>query len=169
MGSTTYGGVAVSGLGMRITHVVRSPEFKGQSDADLFGSITLSFHSYASRCITFGTEAMDFSTDISCERVWRTLAIVKNKYPLLVLMMAWAGVCLPGSGALAQESVAVAEPWGEIIGELRFEGLNRTKQYIVARELVSKIGEPCLQKNLDHSQNKHLSIQQQNRLGSILH
>ncbi len=97
---------------------------------------------------------MDFSTDISCERVWRTLAIVKKKYPLLVLVMVWAGICLPGSGALAQESVAVAEPWGEIIGELRFEGLNRTKQYIVARELVSKIGEPCLQKNLDREKQK---------------
>jgi len=40
------GGVAVSGLGMRLgfTYIVRTPEFKGQSSADRFGSITLSFH-----------------------------------------------------------------------------------------------------------------------------
>ena len=39
-------GVAVSGLGMRfsLTYVVRTPEFKEQSGADRFGSITLSFH-----------------------------------------------------------------------------------------------------------------------------
>jgi len=40
------GGVALSGLGMRLgfTYVVRTPEFKGQDGADRFGSITLSFH-----------------------------------------------------------------------------------------------------------------------------
>ena len=40
------GGLAVSGLGMRLglTYVQRSPEFKGQNSPDHFGSFTLSFH-----------------------------------------------------------------------------------------------------------------------------
>ncbi len=40
------GGVAVTGLGTRLgfTYVVRSPEFKGQSGADRFGSLAMSFH-----------------------------------------------------------------------------------------------------------------------------
>ncbi len=71
-----------------------------------------------------------------------------NQISLLVLMMVLVGIFLPGSGPLAQEDVIVAEPWGAIIGELRFEGLNRTREYIVTRELRSKVGEPCLRENL---------------------
>jgi len=77
------------------------------------------------------------------------MVMAEKGLPRLVLMMAMAVVCLPGSGSLAQEEVVVAEPWGAIIGELRFEGLNRTKEYIVTRELRSKVGEPCLRENLD--------------------
>lgn len=67
-------------------------------------------------------------------------------------MMVIAFVGVIGSAACAQEDVVVAEPWGTIIGELRFEGLNRTKEYIVTRELVSKVGEPCLQENLEQDE-----------------
>jgi len=77
------------------------------------------------------------------------VVIVGKKFLWLLLVMVAAAACLAESGALAQEAVVVAEPWGEIIGELRFEGLNRTKEYIVTRELVSKVGEPCLQANLE--------------------
>jgi outer membrane protein insertion porin family len=38
---------------------------------------------------------------------------------------------------------------GKIIKEIRFHGMKRTKEYIVSRELVSKIGEPYLRENLD--------------------
>jgi outer membrane protein insertion porin family len=40
-------------------------------------------------------------------------------------------------------------PEGKIIQEIHFEGLKRTKEYIVTRELISKIGEPFRQENLD--------------------
>jgi outer membrane protein insertion porin family len=72
--------------------------------------------------------------------------MVGNYIRCLVLMAV--AVCLWGPPASAQQDVVVAEPWGGIIGELRFEGLNRTKEYIVTRELVSKVGEPCLKENL---------------------
>ena len=38
---------------------------------------------------------------------------------------------------------------GKIVNEIIIEGLKRTKQFVVTRELKSKIGEPCLQQNLD--------------------
>jgi outer membrane protein assembly factor BamA len=38
---------------------------------------------------------------------------------------------------------------GKIVKEIKFEGLKRTKPFIVQRELLSKIDEPCLQKNLE--------------------
>jgi len=76
------------------------------------------------------------------------MVIAEKRTFRLALMMVLVAVCLPGSLCLAQEDVVVAEPWGAIIGELRFEGLNRTKEYIVTRELVSKVGEPCLRENL---------------------
>ncbi|MCK9996796.1 MAG: hypothetical protein KAH56_11020, partial [Candidatus Krumholzibacteria bacterium] len=76
------------------------------------------------------------------------MVISEKSISRLALMMVMVGVCLSGSGSLAREDVKVAEPWGAIIGELRFEGLNRTREYIVTRELVSKVGEPCLLENL---------------------
>ncbi|MEN8007043.1 MAG: BamA/TamA family outer membrane protein, partial [Candidatus Krumholzibacteriota bacterium] len=58
--------------------------------------------------------------------------------------------------ARAQDSVTVVDPWGAIIAELRFEGLNRTREHVVTRELVSKVGEPCLRENLARDeQNLH--------------
>jgi outer membrane protein insertion porin family len=53
-----------------------------------------------------------------------------------------------GGSAHAETPAAGGEPWGRIIGELRFEGLNRTREYIVTRELLSRVGEPCLEKNI---------------------
>jgi outer membrane protein insertion porin family len=41
------------------------------------------------------------------------------------------------------------DPFNKFIKEIRLEGLKRTKEYIITRELISRVGEPCLQKNLD--------------------
>jgi outer membrane protein assembly factor BamA len=46
----------------------------------------------------------------------------------------------------AQE--AADSSFGKPVKEIRLEGLKRTKKYIVTRELITKIGEPCLQENL---------------------
>jgi outer membrane protein insertion porin family len=43
---------------------------------------------------------------------------------------------------------AQSEFEGKIIKEIRIEGLKRTKEYIVTRELISRVGEPCREKNL---------------------
>jgi len=85
----------------------------------------------------------------------------KNSLWLLLVMVAAVGF-FPGPSAYSQETVAVAvqetvavaEPWGVIIGELRFEGLNRTREYIVTRELISKVGEPCLRENLKEDEER---------------
>ena len=69
-------------------------------------------------------------------------------FPYLALSMVVFAICLPGSQCFAQEPVVVVEPWGGIIYELRFEGLGRTREYIVSRELLSKVGEPCRRENL---------------------
>jgi len=44
---------------------------------------------------------------------------------------------------------AQEQPFGKIVKEIRLEGLKRTKEYIVTRELISRVGEPWLKKNLD--------------------
>ncbi len=49
-------------------------------------------------------------------------------------------------------------PEGKIIKEIRFEGLKRTKEYIVTRELISKVGEPLRQDNLDKEHTKLMSL-----------
>jgi outer membrane protein insertion porin family len=40
-------------------------------------------------------------------------------------------------------------PYGRIVKEIRLEGLKRTKEYIVTRELASKVGAPLLERNLE--------------------
>ena len=49
--------------------------------------------------------------------------------------------------ASAQENQESAE--GKIIKDIRFEGLKRTKEYIVTRELISAVGDPLSGDNLD--------------------
>ncbi|NOR15198.1 MAG: BamA/TamA family outer membrane protein [Candidatus Aminicenantes bacterium] len=51
------------------------------------------------------------------------------------------------SATLVQENQESAE--GKIIQEIRFEGLKRTKEFIVTRELASAVGDPFKQKNVD--------------------
>lgn len=64
---------------------------------------------------------------------------------ILLMFTALVGVAtLVG----AQDAVEVVEPWGGIVAEIQFEGLERTREYVVARELVTKVGEPCLAENL---------------------
>ena len=41
------------------------------------------------------------------------------------------------------------DPYGKPIKEIKFEGLKRTREYIVRRELLSRVGEPCVKENLD--------------------
>ena len=52
----------------------------------------------------------------------------------------------------SQESQSSAE--GKIIKVIQLEGLKRTKEYIVTRELLSKVGEPLRQENLDREKNR---------------
>lgn len=47
---------------------------------------------------------------------------------------------------------------GKIIKEIRLEGLKRTKEYIVTRELISKVGEPLRQENLDEERKALMSL-----------
>jgi outer membrane protein insertion porin family len=49
-------------------------------------------------------------------------------------------------------------PEGKIIKEIRLEGLKRTKEYIVTRELISKVGEPLRQDNLDKESKALMSL-----------
>jgi len=41
------------------------------------------------------------------------------------------------------------DPYGKAIKEIQLVGLKRTKEYVVNRELLSKVGEPCLQEKLN--------------------
>jgi outer membrane protein insertion porin family len=45
--------------------------------------------------------------------------------------------------------VTEEDPYGKIIKKIKIEGLKRTKEYIVIRELLSKVGEPLLKENLN--------------------
>jgi len=66
--------------------------------------------------------------------------------PLFALLFLFL-VSVLATTTYAQESQESAE--GKIIKEIRFEGLKRTKEYIVTRELLSAVGEPLRQENLD--------------------
>jgi outer membrane protein insertion porin family len=53
-------------------------------------------------------------------------------------------------GLLAQSNqVAEEDPYGKTIKKIKIEGLKRTKEYIVTRELISEVGDPLLKENLD--------------------
>lgn len=45
-------------------------------------------------------------------------------------------------------------PYGSIAEEIRIEGLHRTREYIVVRELTTKVGEPCRRENLENDENR---------------
>jgi outer membrane protein insertion porin family len=60
--------------------------------------------------------------------------------------------CMIFATLYSQESQVSTE--GKIIKEIRLEGLKRTKEYIVTRELISKVGEPLLQQNLERERQK---------------
>jgi outer membrane protein insertion porin family len=47
---------------------------------------------------------------------------------------------------------------GKIIREIHFEGLDRTKEYIVSRELISKVGGRYSQDNVDEEHNNLMSL-----------
>lgn len=49
-------------------------------------------------------------------------------------------------------------PERKIIEEIRYEGLKRTKEYIVTRKLISKVGEPLRQDNLDKERKSLMSL-----------
>jgi len=55
-------------------------------------------------------------------------------------------------------------PEGKIIQEIRFEGLKRTKEYIITRQLISKVGEPLRQDNLDKEYIRLMSLDIFNRV-----
>jgi outer membrane protein insertion porin family len=62
------------------------------------------------------------------------------------------------TNALLYSSEGKDSPEGKIIKEIRFEGLKRTKEYIVTRQLLSKVGEPLLQDNLDKEFNRLMAL-----------
>jgi outer membrane protein insertion porin family len=61
-------------------------------------------------------------------------------------------LCLTATTVYSQENQVNSE--GKIIKEMRLEGLKRTKEYIVLRELTSKVGEALRQENLDREKQK---------------
>jgi outer membrane protein insertion porin family len=90
-----------------------------------------------------------FGRDAYPTKRWVTLARAFKNGIRLVLFLVACVLFSTETRADAEETVAVTQPWGGIVAELRFEGLNRTREYIVTRELVSRVGEPCLEENLD--------------------
>ena len=60
--------------------------------------------------------------------------------------------CVLSVPVYSQENQNSAE--AKIIKEMRLEGLKRTKEYIVTRELISKVGESLHQENLDREKQK---------------
>jgi outer membrane protein assembly factor BamA len=69
-----------------------------------------------------------------------------RKSSILPLSFVLIFCCLLGA-VFAQEKQEGIE--GKVIKEVRFEGLKRTKEYIVTRELISAVGDPLRQENLD--------------------
>jgi outer membrane protein insertion porin family len=72
----------------------------------------------------------------------------KRPAVLLLAIMSW----LISATTYSQESQYSAEV--KVIKEIRLEGLKRTKEYIVTRELISKVGDPLRQENLDREKNR---------------
>jgi outer membrane protein assembly factor BamA len=60
--------------------------------------------------------------------------------------------------ALLHPSENQDSPEGKIIKEIRFEGLKRTKEYIITRELISQVGEPMSQDNIDREFNRLVTL-----------
>jgi len=75
----------------------------------------------------------------------------KSQKRRIVLLLIFI-FCAISAPANSQENPNSAE--GKIIKEIRFEGLKRTKEYIVTRELLSRVGEPLRQKNLEREKNR---------------
>lgn len=65
----------------------------------------------------------------------------------MFLLFFSVGLCFINVSLFAQEESESL--YGKIIKEIRFEGLKKTKEYIITRELISKVGEPLLKENLD--------------------
>ena len=74
-----------------------------------------------------------------------------GKFAILPLSFVLIFGCLLGD-AFAQENQESVG--GKIIKEIRFEGLKRTKEYIVKRELISAVGDPLCQENLDKEEQR---------------
>jgi outer membrane protein insertion porin family len=55
-------------------------------------------------------------------------------------------VC-PASGKTELRNAV--DPCGGIVSEIRLHGLERTREYVVTRELATKVGKPCSRKTLD--------------------
>jgi outer membrane protein assembly factor BamA len=59
----------------------------------------------------------------------------------LLLLSSFCAIPLPGQGPPEL-------PYGRVVKEIRFVGLKRAKEFIVARELATKAGAPLLEKNI---------------------
>lgn len=72
---------------------------------------------------------------------------MKKRSPFLPIILCLSLISISLYAQENQESTEI--PYGKIIKEIKIEGLKRTKEYIVTRELVSKVGEPLLKENMD--------------------
>lgn len=72
---------------------------------------------------------------------------MKKRSPFLPIILCLSLISISLYAQENQESTEI--PYGKIIKEIKIEGLKRTKEYIVTRELISKVGEPLLKENMD--------------------
>lgn len=71
---------------------------------------------------------------------------MKKRSPFLPIILCLSLISISLYAQENQESTEI--PYGKIIKEIKIEGLKRTKEYIVTRELISKVGEPLLKENM---------------------
>jgi len=70
------------------------------------------------------------------------------KLPSIWVFAVAITLLVPVAGSAAVEGVSL-DAEGGIIREIRFEGLERTREYVVTRELTSRVGEPAALANLE--------------------
>jgi len=73
---------------------------------------------------------------------------LKSPRKLVLLLIAYILFCNTGY-ALNNVQEILESPEGKILQEIRIEGLKRTKEFIVTRELISAVGDPFKQQNVD--------------------
>jgi len=70
-------------------------------------------------------------------------------YPAAILLSVACALGPGGAGVAVQDAAPLVaqDAYGKIVSEIRLVGLNRTKEFVVLRELGSKVGEPFTEEN----------------------